>query len=66
MVRYRIDRAFESHSVVTEDGYNLTLLRIPASENVTSKGPVLLVHGLISSGTHWLMNTPQKDLRNKT
>ncbi len=61
------NRSFESHTVVTEDGYNLTLMRIPAincsGSGISKKPPVLIVHGLISTGTHWFMNTPQKDLR---
>lgn len=69
----------ENHDVVTRDGYILTLSRViilkdlePSKEDVGEKRgsplrlpPVLLMHGLICQGSHWLLNTEEKCLRKK-
>jgi len=49
---------FEEHSVVTEDGYVLSLYRIPGmiGEETTSKPPVLFQHGLFASAYSWIFN----------
>ncbi|KAK4298232.1 hypothetical protein Pmani_029415 [Petrolisthes manimaculis] len=60
----------ESHQVVTEDGFILTLHRIPhgrhgdiGGENrVQGRHPVFLQHGLLSSSACWLMAEPDKAL----
>ncbi|XP_044749500.1 lipase 3-like [Coccinella septempunctata] len=45
----------ESHIVETEDGYLLTLHRIPGSKNGSKEGqPILLQHGLLSSSSDWV------------
>jgi lysosomal acid lipase/cholesteryl ester hydrolase len=51
---------FEEHTVVTEDGYILTVWRIPglAGEPAPThaKPSVLLQHGILDSGNAWVMN----------
>ncbi|XP_023247843.1 lipase 3-like [Copidosoma floridanum] len=42
----------ETHSVTTEDGYILTLHRLPGPANST---PVYIQHGLLESSTDWLV-----------
>ncbi|XP_316926.5 lipase 3 [Anopheles gambiae] len=47
----------ELHKVTTQDGYILTLVRIPG------KGaPVLIMHGLIASSVDWTVQGPDKAL----
>ena len=49
----------EVHEVTTEDGYILTLHRIPRKLEVDDKNtgpPVLLMHGLIDSSDCWVAN----------
>lgn len=47
--------AYEEHKVITEDGFILTLHRIPAkNNNGTQQGAVLLQHGVLDSGTSWV------------
>ncbi|XP_044254321.1 lipase 3-like [Tribolium madens] len=51
----------ESHQVQTEDGYLLTLHRIPRGLNntlETTRPPVLLMHGLLSSSVDWVNMGP--------
>lgn len=59
----------ESHVVVTEDGYLLTLHRIPGGRN--HRGPsggaaarpvVFLQHGLLASSADWVLTGPGKSL----
>lgn len=62
----------ETHVVQTEDGYLLTLHRIPhgrAGRNSSSRqeenqvlprAPVLMQHGLLSSSACWIMGAPEK------
>lgn len=50
----------ERHTVITTDGYNLTLHRIPYSINedpsaVTRKPAVLVQHGVLCSSTDWVI-----------
>ncbi|XP_025420148.1 lipase 3-like [Sipha flava] len=50
----------ERHTVITTDGYNLTLHRIPYSKNedpaaVTRKPVVLVQHGILCSSTDWVI-----------
>lgn len=56
----------ESHTVVTDDGYILTLHRIPFAKNDTSKispwKTVLLHHGLLGSSADWILTGPEKGL----
>lgn len=51
---------FEEHTVVTEDGYILTVWRIPGLVNepapTTPKPSVLLQHGILDSANAWVMN----------
>lgn len=59
----------EAHVVITEDGYLLTIHRIPCGrigcERVGKRGsgqPVFLQHGLLSSSADWLLSGPDKAL----
>lgn len=44
----------ETHHITTEDGYHLTLHRIP-SQNSTKTKPILLVHPLTTFGIFWVI-----------
>ncbi|XP_017782422.1 PREDICTED: lipase 3-like [Nicrophorus vespilloides] len=48
---------FESHQVVTSDGYILTHHRIPS--NSTKKAPIILHHGLLGSSAYWILRQPK-------
>lgn len=52
---------FEEHNVKTEDGYILSLHRIPCKENCTSE-VIFLMHGLVDSSDTWLLQGPNKSL----
>ncbi|KAG6454129.1 gastric triacylglycerol lipase [Manduca sexta] len=56
----------EAHTVVTDDGYILTIHRIPYSKNshdkVSPRKTVLLHHGLLGSSADWIIAGPQKGL----
>ncbi|KAK7339355.1 hypothetical protein VNO77_20016 [Canavalia gladiata] len=54
----------EEHEVITEDGYILSLQRIPTgrSGKKTNKQPVLLQHGLTAEAVSWLFNSPNESL----
>ncbi|XP_047027895.1 gastric triacylglycerol lipase-like [Helicoverpa zea] len=56
----------ESHTIMTSDGYILTVHRIPHSKNSSSKvsprKTVLLHHGLLGSSADWIIPGPQKGL----
>lgn len=59
---------FEDHEVVSEDGYILTLHRIPRGRHEVkpfkSKKPVALFqHGLLASSDVFLFRGPEHDLR---
>ena len=49
---------YEEHTVVTEDGYILTVFRIPGTthETPSSKPPILMQHGILDSANCWVMN----------
>lgn len=51
---------FETHYVITDDGYILQLYRV-FNPNITSDNydPILLIHGLFVSCTCWLFNGKQ-------
>jgi lysosomal acid lipase/cholesteryl ester hydrolase len=56
----------ERHTVTTEDGYILTIFRIPHGRNVsatpTEPRPVVLIqHGLLGSSDMWVNNLPHQD-----
>ena len=56
---------YEEHRVTTEDGYILTLFRIPGKSNDSSlvkgtKSAVLLQHGLMDSADGWVANRKEK------
>ncbi|KAG5882107.1 hypothetical protein JTB14_016870 [Gonioctena quinquepunctata] len=49
--------AAETHVVVTEDGYLLSLHRIPGPKSGERNGqPVFLQHGLLGSSADWIVN----------
>jgi lysosomal acid lipase/cholesteryl ester hydrolase len=56
----------ENHKVITEDGYVLTIHRIPHGKNEVEplderKRPIaFLQHGLFASSFEWMMNEPDK------
>ncbi|KAJ8540111.1 hypothetical protein K7X08_026500 [Anisodus acutangulus] len=52
------------HKVTTDDGYILSLQRIPKgiSGKAANKPPVLLQHGLLMDGITWLLNPPDQSL----
>ncbi|EDV40089.1 uncharacterized protein Dana_GF10345 [Drosophila ananassae] len=56
----------EAHTVVTEDGYVLTLFRIPYSHKLKNQNekrpPVLLQHGLFSNSDCFLSSGPDNSL----
>ncbi|KAJ2945148.1 hypothetical protein O0L34_g9208 [Tuta absoluta] len=55
----------ESHTLVTDDGYVLTIHRIPYRKNNTVADPrktVLLHHGLLGSSADWVIPGPGKAL----
>uniref|UniRef100_A0ACD6AFY0 Uncharacterized protein n=1 Tax=Avena sativa TaxID=4498 RepID=A0ACD6AFY0_AVESA len=60
----------EDHKVTTEDGYILSLKRIPhgpsdgdnSTDDENTRPPVLLFHGLMVDGISWLLGTPKQSL----
>ena len=58
--------SFEEHKVLTEDGYILTLWRIPGKLGSrppkTPKTPVVLIHGLLDNGFSYLLKSIDKNL----
>ncbi|XP_024313889.1 triacylglycerol lipase 2 isoform X3 [Brachypodium distachyon] len=57
----------EDHKVTTEDGYILSLKRIPhgrfdTNSTNNTRQPVLLFHGLMVDGVSWLLGTPKQSL----
>lgn len=55
----------ESYVVETEDGYLLTLHRIPYGKNNTQKTnrtPLLLMHGLLGSSENFMLRDTKKSL----
>ncbi|EPS74611.1 hypothetical protein M569_00142, partial [Genlisea aurea] len=54
----------EEHEAVTEDGYILSLSRIPTGRGGAggAKPPVLLQHGLMADASTWLLNSPVESL----
>jgi lysosomal acid lipase/cholesteryl ester hydrolase len=55
----------EEHEVTTEDGYILTMYRIPYGKNTTKLGPrpaLLLQHGILASSACWVLNEPEHGL----
>lgn len=59
------DYICEEHTVTTEDGYILSLQRIPVGRSGGTRGnrpPVLLQHGLLMDGITWLLLPPDQSL----
>ncbi|CAH1395539.1 unnamed protein product [Nezara viridula] len=55
---------FEEHEVVTEDGYILSLHRIPYGKNNKGKigRPVIVQHGILASSACWVISRPDQAL----
>ena len=55
---------FEEHLAVTDDGYILTIHRIPHGRKNPGKigRPVLLQHGILCDSAGWVLSTPEKGL----
>ena len=61
----------ETHIVTTEDGYILTMFRIPygkdgPGENDEPRPVVFVQHGLLCSSADWVLSDPPKALGNIT
>ncbi|KAJ9686567.1 hypothetical protein PVL29_015445 [Vitis rotundifolia] len=57
--------ACEEHKVTTQDGYILSVQRIPvgrSGEASAERAPVLLQHGLLMDGITWLLLPPDQSL----
>ncbi|XP_077292155.1 lipase 3-like [Arctopsyche grandis] len=56
----------ETHETETEDGYLVTMHRIPRGKHDTNdekkRIPVLIMHGLFCSSAVWILNGPEKSL----
>nr|XP_010926727.1 triacylglycerol lipase 2 [Elaeis guineensis] len=55
----------EEHEVTTEDGYILSMQRIPVGRIGGGGGgrqPVLLQHGVLMDGVTWVLNSPEESL----
>nr|XP_010926726.1 triacylglycerol lipase 2 [Elaeis guineensis] len=55
----------EEHEVTTEDGYILSMQRIPVGRIGGGEGrrkPVLLQHGVLMDGATWILNPPEESL----
>lgn len=55
----------EEHNVITEDGYILTLIRIPwglMGPGIRRRPVVFLQHGLVCSAADWVINLPHQSL----
>jgi lysosomal acid lipase/cholesteryl ester hydrolase len=55
----------EAHTVITNDGYLLTMHRIPHGRKLpynSTRIPVFLQHGLLASSDSWVINGPGKSL----
>lgn len=55
----------EQHYVTTEDGYILSVVRIPYGRMCSkekSKGPIILQHGLFTSSFNWILTGTRKGL----
>uniref|UniRef100_A0A663LJJ3 Lipase n=1 Tax=Athene cunicularia TaxID=194338 RepID=A0A663LJJ3_ATHCN len=65
IVRYH-GYPYEEHEVVTDDGYYLTMQRIPHNKppllSSAPKPAVLLQHGLALEGSNWVTNLPNSSL----
>jgi pimeloyl-ACP methyl ester carboxylesterase len=51
---------FETHKIVTEDGYILTCWRVPgktneSSEEMMKRKPIVLSHGLMDNSGTWVV-----------
>ena len=55
---------FESHEIVTKDGYILQTFRVQAKHTsfVSGKKPIFLQPGLMNSADDWVTNTPSLSL----
>lgn len=51
---------FESHKIITEDGYILTIWRIYKDVTHPHAHPVIMQHGLLDSSWSWLINNDKK------
>lgn len=47
----------EHHNVITEDGYLISVFRIPSEGT-----PIILQHGLLLASDSWVLQGPEYDL----
>ncbi|KAL1509162.1 hypothetical protein ABEB36_003944 [Hypothenemus hampei] len=52
----------EIHQVQTQDGFNLTVHRIPKSSNTSAKFPLIFAHCLACSSMDWIWQGPSNSL----
>lgn len=56
----------EEHTVQTEDGYLLSVVRIPHGRRSNSNGHekevILLIHGILGDANTWVLDFPGKSL----
>lgn len=59
---------YENHTVLTDDGYILTMGRIPVSLNKTCdkvKGAVMIYHGMVNNGIIFFYLGPDQSIGKK-
>ncbi|KAL8478778.1 hypothetical protein ACS0TY_030597 [Phlomoides rotata] len=52
----------QEFQVTTDDGYILSVQRIPTGRDGGGRPPVLLQHGVLVDGMTWLLNSPEQSL----
>ncbi|CAH2261658.1 jg12214 [Pararge aegeria aegeria] len=52
----------EEHKVITEDGYILSLHRIPCKESSKNNTVIFLMHGVLDSSDSWILQGPNNAL----
>src|SRR6185437_5527482 len=50
---------YETHRVITHDGYILSVFRLPHPDSSKTHPPVLFQHGLMDSADAWIMSNAE-------